>query len=112
MLFELDRAELLGAKQTGLDTSRAAPRCDRRAVPADLAGDWAAPLRTAGYERTTPSIWFAEGVLFYLPEQVARAVLVTAADLAAPGSQMVVDLIGTGIFRFPYTPARKALGIG
>lgn len=44
-----------------------------------------------------------EGVLFYLPEQLAQSVLVDAAELAASTSRLAVDLIGTGIFLLPYT---------
>jgi O-methyltransferase involved in polyketide biosynthesis len=42
-------------------------------------------------------------VLFYLPEHLAATVLRTAARHAAAGSRLACDLIGTGIFRFPYT---------
>lgn len=57
----------------------------------------------AGYDPDVDSVWVAEGLLFYLPEALAQAVLSTAARLATPGSCLVCDLIGTGIFRFPYT---------
>jgi methyltransferase (TIGR00027 family) len=102
VLFEVDQAALLRYKATCLTAIGAQPQCDHRMVGADFAGDWAAPLVAAGFDRTRPTIWFAEGLLFYLAEPVAAVVARQAAELSPEGSRLAVDLIGTGIFRFPY----------
>jgi methyltransferase (TIGR00027 family) len=103
VLLEVDQPRLLADKQMVLDAAGARPRCDRRAVSADLGGDWTAPLEQAGYQGDDPAVFTAEGVLFYLTESAARTVLMTAAEAAAPGSRLAVDLVNGGFFRFPYT---------
>ncbi|WP_158883741.1 class I SAM-dependent methyltransferase [Amycolatopsis anabasis] len=102
VLFELDQPDLLSYKESQLDSSGAARRCECHRVPVNLAGDWTAALTGAGFDPARPTVWFAEGLLFYLPEELAAAVVRQAAGLSAPGSRFAADLIGTGIFRFPY----------
>jgi methyltransferase (TIGR00027 family) len=102
VLFEVDQPAVLSYKETQLAGSGARPRCDCRTVPVDLGDDWGAALLGAGYHPDRPAVWFAEGLLFYLPEQFAGQVVQRAAELSAPGSRLAADLIGTGIFRFRY----------
>src|SRR5699024_2707829 len=47
----------------------------------------------AGYDPDRRSVWVAEGLLFYLTEQHARALVAKAATLATPGSRLLADLI-------------------
>lgn len=101
--FEVDNADLLAYKERLLSDSGHSVRCARRLVPTDLEEDWVSALRAAGYCASRPSVWFAEGVLFYLPEWRARLVLEQAAEVCAPGTRLAVDMIGTGVFRLPYT---------
>lgn len=102
-LFEVDQADLLAYKEDRLRDSGLRSRCSRRLVQADLAGDWVSELVAAGYQPDRPSVWFAEGVLFYLPERLARSVLEQAAEVCHPDTRLAVDMIGTGVFHFPYT---------
>jgi methyltransferase (TIGR00027 family) len=101
-LFEVDQPAVLAYKRDRLEPTGAVERCDRREIPVNLADDWPTALRDAGFEPDRPTVWFAEGVLFYLPEELARQVMQRTATLSAPGSEAGVDLIGTGIFRFKY----------
>jgi methyltransferase (TIGR00027 family) len=100
VLFEVDQPAVLGYKAERLQDCT--EHCDRRVVAADLAGEWATALTDAGFDPSRPSVWFAEGVLFYLPEPLADRVLRDTARLATPESRIAADLIGTGIFRFRY----------
>ncbi len=102
-LYEVDQPAVLAYKADRLSTTDATERCDRRTVPVNLVDDWVSALAEAGHDPGRPTTWFAEGVLFYLPEEKAREVLRNAARLSAPGSRIAVDLVGTGIFTFPYT---------
>jgi methyltransferase (TIGR00027 family) len=102
VLFEVDRPALLSYKDGRLAATGARARCDRRAVPADLAADWAEALLAAGFAPGRRTVWFAEGLLFYLPERLAQETLARAAALSAAGSRLAADLIGTGIFRLAY----------
>ncbi|MEV5494421.1 SAM-dependent methyltransferase [Nonomuraea fuscirosea] len=101
-VYEVDQPTVLSYKLAVLDTADAVPQCDLRTVPVDLGDDWDAALAAAGHDPQVPTLWFTEGVLFYLPEKLAGDVVRRAAKLSAPGSRLCVDLIGTGIYRFPY----------
>jgi methyltransferase (TIGR00027 family) len=103
VLYEVDQPDLLQYKADRLAPSAALPRCDLRGVPVDLARDWPGALRDAGFEPGRRTVWVVEGVLFYLPEGLARDVLQRTARLSGPGSRVAADLVGTGVFRFPYT---------
>jgi methyltransferase (TIGR00027 family) len=101
-VFEVDQESVLAYKEKILAKAGAESRCGRRTVGAELGDDWGAKLLDAGFDPSVRTAWFGEGVLFYLPEPLARRTLETAAGLSAPGSRIAVDLIGTGIYRFPY----------
>ncbi|OLB81260.1 MAG: hypothetical protein AUI14_04005 [Actinobacteria bacterium 13_2_20CM_2_71_6] len=101
-LFEIDQPAVLAYKHDRLAATGATEQCDRRAIPVNLGDDWPTALLEAGFDPDRPTVWFAEGVLFYLPEELAREVLRCTAELSAPGSRIGVDLIGTGIFHFRY----------
>nr|MDT0656955.1 SAM-dependent methyltransferase [Micromonospora sp. DSM 115978] len=102
VLYEVDQAAPLRYKTSLLDGRGPRPRCERHLVPVNLTDDWCAALVAAGFDPARPSVWFAEGLLFYLSEELAHDVLTAARRLSAPGSRLAADLIGTGIFRFPY----------
>jgi methyltransferase (TIGR00027 family) len=102
VLYELDQPELLRYKADRLSTTPAVTRCDRRPVAVDFTGPWEQALLAAGFDPARPTVWFAEGLLFYLTREVAGATLRSAAELSAPGSRLAADLIGTGVFRLRY----------
>lgn len=102
VLFDVDQPSLQREKTTRLAAIGARPQCDYRVVGVDFAGDWSAALLAAGLDQSRPVTWFCEGLLFYLPEEVAAGVMRRAAGLSPSGSRLAADLIGTGIFRFPY----------
>ncbi|NUW30930.1 SAM-dependent methyltransferase [Nonomuraea sp. SMC257] len=93
VLYEVDQPDLLEEKDKRLADLGARHACDRRAVGADLTGDWPAALRAAGWDPSAPTLWVAEGLLFYLPEPAARLLLERVAQAAAPGSVLAGDLL-------------------
>ncbi|GAA2868887.1 S-adenosyl-L-methionine-dependent methyltransferase [Actinoplanes cyaneus] len=101
-LYEVDQPHVLAYKEERLRRAGALPRCRVRPVAADLRDDWVAALLAAGFDPARPTVWFAEGVLFYLPEKPAARILTEAARLSAPASRIAFDLVGTGVFRLPY----------
>jgi methyltransferase (TIGR00027 family) len=105
VVYELDRADALEAKARILAGAGAEPACDRLSVAADLASDWSAALRDAGFDPTVPAAWLVEGVLFYLPEGVIRRVLEIVSSLAAPGSRLGFDIVNAAVLVSPYTKA-------
>jgi methyltransferase (TIGR00027 family) len=101
--FELDRPEVLEAKQEVLEREGARPRCDRRTVGVDLAAPWSEALRGIGFDPNARSVWLIEGLFPYLEEATAIAVLDQAAALAATDSRLGADVIGRSFFDSPWT---------
>ncbi|MBO0611230.1 class I SAM-dependent methyltransferase [Myceligenerans salitolerans] len=109
-VFEVDQPSVFEYKDpivaAKVEKSAAAgehqPRCARTTVPTELSAGWERELLRAGFDPERPTFWFAEGVSYYLPEDVARQVLRTVRGLSAPGSMIALDMIGRGIFRLSY----------
>jgi methyltransferase (TIGR00027 family) len=101
LLFELDQDCLISYKEERL-ADLAVARCEVRRLRVDLDDCWGTTLLSAGYDLSQPTVWFVEGLLFYLQDSVAQQLLSRAAGLSAAGSTLAADFVGTGIFRFPY----------
>jgi len=90
-VYELDMPRVLDFKNQVLARQQARPRCERRTVACDLRGDWPSALREAGFGRTRPVAWLAEGLLFFLPDQAKEALLTGIHELSAPGSRIAAE---------------------
>lgn len=101
VVFELDRPELLALKERTLTEAGATPRCIRRPVGVDLAGDWAGPLTTAGFDPTAPAVWLVEGLVFYLHPAEVHRLFDEITGLSATGSELLVDTIGRSLLDSP-----------
>ncbi|MCP2342149.1 SAM-dependent methyltransferase [Actinomadura rupiterrae] len=86
-LIELDVPELFAFKERVLADEHATPTCRRSVVPADLRGDWSAPLLEAGFQPQMPTQWVDAGVLAYLLREQAWQVADTITALSAPDSR-------------------------
>ena len=80
--FELDTADVLDHKDLVLTGQAAVAGCERIPVRCDLRTDWPGALLAAGFESGLPTVWVAEGVLAYLPQEQVEGAL---ADLAGGG---------------------------
>ncbi len=85
--YEVDDADVLAEKD--LDPAE----CMRICVPADLRNGLR-PLQAAGLDPRRPTLWVAEGLLFYLAAGDVDALLTATAVGSAPGSLLVADFIG------------------
>lgn len=101
--YEIDRADVLHAKDQVLRAAGALPRCARHVIAADLAGAWPGALAAGGFDAASPSVWLIEGLTPYLGEATVRALLAQCASMAAPGSRLGLDVLGQGFFRSPWT---------
>jgi methyltransferase (TIGR00027 family) len=99
VVFELDDPAVFAAKNLVLDA--VTPRCERREVPADLAGEWAPTLLEAGFDPTRPTVWLAEGLLFYLTEAAVGRLLRTCAQICRARALIAADVFGTGVLDLP-----------
>lgn len=116
VLFEIDRAGVLAFKHRVLTGLSAVPRVRRLAVPVDLRADWVTALTTAGFDPSAPSVWLAEGLLFYLPSR-AEAYLIDTVDLLTTGGSALAfeaklekDLLAYRDSAI-YTATRERIGI-
>ncbi|MFJ8828256.1 SAM-dependent methyltransferase [Streptomyces sp. NPDC102467] len=91
VVFEIDRAEVLSFKEGVLDGLSATPKAARVPVPVDLRADWVAALADAGFDTTAPSVWLAEGLLFYLPAVAEKALIDTVDRLSTQGSALAYE---------------------
>ncbi|SIQ69769.1 methyltransferase, TIGR00027 family [Microbispora rosea] len=110
-LFEVDTAEPLDFKASVLRQERAVPRCERITVPVDLHEDWPGALAAAGHDPAQPTVWIAEGLLIYLPEDAVQSLLERVGALSAAGSRMGLTLGSRGVlerFRGDATPGSAA----
>ena len=57
-------------------------------VPVDLRDDWPAALIAAGFDRTQPTAWLAEGLVAYLPSDAQDRLFEMCTALSAPDSQV------------------------
>ncbi|WP_026415326.1 SAM-dependent methyltransferase [Actinomadura oligospora] len=92
-LFEVDLPDVLAFKDATL--AGAEPRCGRTVVAADLREDWAGRLPAAGFDPSRPTAWLVEGLLIYLSEDDAAALLDGIGEASAPGSRLATE-DGTG----------------
>ncbi|WP_167454771.1 SAM-dependent methyltransferase [Micromonospora arborensis] len=102
-LFEIDLPDLHARKEAllrELGLSRA--NCWRRAVAANMTGDWSARLRAAGFDPGEPTAWLIEGFLYYLTDEQVEAVLGRVSQLSAEGSVLGLEHVNTDLYRAPW----------
>lgn len=116
VFFEVDRAGVLAFKQQVLTDLSAAPKAKRVPVPVDLRADWVPALTSAGFDPAAPSVWLAEGLLFYLPGPAETYLIDTVDRLTTGGSSLAFeaklekDLLAYRDSRI-YTATREQIGI-
>lgn len=92
-VFEIDQPEVLAFKAATMDELGAVPTVDRRAVAVDLRDDWPAALTAAGFDRSRPTAWIAEGLLGYLPPEAQDRLLDNIGALSAAGSRLGTEAV-------------------
>lgn len=92
VIFEIDREGVLAFKHRVLDGLSATPKATRVPVPVDLRADWVGALADAGFDPAAPSVWLAEGLLFYLPAAAETYLLDTVDRLSTPGSALAFEV--------------------
>lgn len=93
-VYEIDQPKVLQYKSGILQQHGAVPTAIRHPVPADLREDWPAALAAAGFDRTQPTAWLAEGLLPYLPSDAQDRLFEMLTALSAPGSQVAIEVFG------------------
>ncbi|WP_406406529.1 class I SAM-dependent methyltransferase [Streptomyces halstedii] len=91
-VFEIDREGVLAFKHQVLGGLSATPKAARVPIPIDLRADWADALTDAGFDPAAPSVWLAEGLLFYLPVTAETYLVDTVDRLSAGGSALAYEV--------------------
>ncbi|WP_292988885.1 class I SAM-dependent methyltransferase [Mycobacterium sp.] len=92
-VFEVDQPEVIAFKTQTLSSLGASPTTERRTVAVDLRNDWPAALTAAGFDRSRPTAWIAEGLLGYLPPEAQDRLLDNISALSADGSRLATEAI-------------------
>ncbi|MEV8390190.1 MULTISPECIES: class I SAM-dependent methyltransferase [unclassified Streptomyces] len=116
VIFEIDREGVLAFKHKVLGGLSATPKAARVPIPVDLRADWVGALTDAGFDTAAPSVWLAEGLLFYLPS-AAETCLIDAMDrLSTAGSALAYEVkLEKNLLDYRdsplYTATKKQIGI-
>lgn len=97
VVYELDVPKVLQFKQNVLADHGVAARVEIRSVDVDLRDDWPTALLGAGFSRSTPTSWLAEGLLPFLPDDAVERLFTIVDGLSAPGSRFAVEHIDADI---------------
>ncbi|MFI2511511.1 SAM-dependent methyltransferase [Streptomyces sp. NPDC018972] len=116
VVFEIDRAGVLAFKHRVLTDLPATPKAKRVPVPVDLRADWVTALTTAGFDPAAPSVWLAEGLLFYLPSPTETYLIDAVDRLTAEGSALAFEAkLEKDLLKYRdsaiYTATREQIGI-
>ena len=106
VVYEVDRPAVVEFKTTTMAGLGAEPTATRRTVGIDLREDWPAALRAAGFDRSAPTAWLAEGLLIYLPPEAQDRLIDTITGLSAPGSAVATEYV-PGIIDFDDERSRE-----
>ncbi|WP_414166773.1 SAM-dependent methyltransferase [Streptoverticillium reticulum] len=94
VVYEIDQPLVLDFKLRVLREQGVAASCEHRPVAVDLRNDWATALEAAGFDRSRPTAWLAEGLLPYLPPEAEEELFQEIHRLSAPGSRFAVETFG------------------
>jgi methyltransferase (TIGR00027 family) len=93
VIYEVDLPEVIEFKTLTLSDLGAEPTAERRTVAVDLRDDWATALRSAGFDPQALSVWSAEGLLVYLPDDAQDALFDNITALSAPESRLAFEFV-------------------
>ncbi|GAA4608001.1 class I SAM-dependent methyltransferase [Actinoallomurus liliacearum] len=114
-IFEIDQKGVLAFKDRVLDGLGAVPKTQRTTIAADLRHDWTRALTDAGFDPAAPTVWFAEGLLLYLPPAAERALIAAVDALSAAGSALAYEIKlspeSTAVRESPIYSVAKRTGI-
>ncbi|MFD5782206.1 class I SAM-dependent methyltransferase [Streptomyces sp. NPDC126933] len=92
VIFEIDQEGVLAFKHKVLGGLSATPKAARVPIPMDLRADWVGALTDAGFDPEAPSVWLAEGLLFYLPITAETYLIDTVDRLSTGGSALAFEV--------------------
>jgi methyltransferase (TIGR00027 family) len=100
-IYEIDQPEIVELKTQLLQEQNVKSECKRVALPVMLGDNWDEALLAAGFSPTQPTLWCAEGIVCYLPEEKAMELLNKITAMSAPGSMIGADMISHSYLVYP-----------
>lgn len=95
-IYEIDQPDVLSYKESVLNAVTL--NCYRHSISADLREQiWSQLLLEQGYQRSEPTIWLLEGLLYYLNEAEVDRLMTNISKLSVAGSWFGADVINTVI---------------
>jgi methyltransferase (TIGR00027 family) len=96
--FEVDRPASQADKRARLSRLDGYPIDAAAFVSCDFErDDFVESLEAAGFDRAAPACFVWEGVIYYLPEPVARSTLIRLGSEFSPGSLLVFDYLNSNM---------------
>ncbi|HEX5254582.1 MAG TPA: class I SAM-dependent methyltransferase [Mycobacterium sp.] len=92
-VFEIDQPQVLEFKAATLAKLGVAPQAELRTVAVDLRNDWPKAVADAGFDKSQPTAWIAEGLFGYLPPEAQDRLLDNITALSADGSRLACEAI-------------------
>lgn len=92
-VFEIDQPQVIEFKAATLAKLGAAPQAELRTVAVDLRNDWPKALAEAGFDKSQPTAWIAEGLFGYLPPEAQDRLLDNITALSADDSRLACEAI-------------------
>lgn len=106
-VFEVDREDVVALKTECLGHD--AHEDLWHGVVADLTSPtWIDSLAAAGFDRSVPTVFIAEGLFMYLAADASKTLLDDIAAVSAPGSHLLVVHFGRGALRDEQTRAMSS----
>lgn len=95
VVFEIDTPDIIHYKNDILAKKGMEPRCKRHTIATDLShSSWAHELaKHEGFDKSLPSIWILEGLIYYLSPDAVDKLMSHICDLSPPGSIIAADII-------------------
>lgn len=91
-LYEVDQQDVFAYKNPILEGDQ--PSCIRHVIAGDISQpEWSESLLQKGFQPDQPSLWIAEGLLYYLTEAAVRALMVIIQSLTPEGSCFAGDMM-------------------
>ena len=108
--YEVDFPDTLKYKGEAAVKAGLAEPANRIAVPVDMASVAVlAPLEASGFDRSRPTLVVWEGVVNYLTNDEAEAVVQQLGDLLTPGSVLVCDYVENAWFKDNFKASTKTI---
>lgn len=95
-VYEIDQQDIFDYKNSVLENDQ--PSCFRHTIVGDVSQPgWSDCLIEEGFQKEDPSIWIAEGFLYYLAEPEVKTLMQVIQELTPVGSAFACDVINDAV---------------